>query len=58
MMFGGAQTAHPCRREPEAIDREGLLQPFHQTGGGIRILLLQPLGMLLKFGDAFFSGSL
>jgi len=55
---GGAPTAHQRRRELEAIDREGLLQPFQQTGRRIRILLLQPLGMLLEFGDAFFSGSL
>src|SRR5689334_3679274 len=51
---GGAQAAHERRSEPEAIDREGLLQAFHQTGRRIRILLLQPLSLLLEFGDAFF----
>jgi hypothetical protein len=55
---GSAQTAHQRRSELEPINREGLLQPFQQTGRRVWMLLLQLLARCLSLAMPSFLGSL
>lgn len=55
---GGAKTAHQGRGEAKPIDGEYLLEPFEQARGGIRVIALQPLGLLFHSGQALLLGEL
>ncbi len=53
--MSGGQTAHECRCELQPIDGEGHLQPFRQTGRGIRVVGREPLGLLSQSRHALLS---